>query len=59
MENIIDIDKTIYSPIGRMVVSKMASSVCWSNDHMVNEIKSNPELYKEFSVFFNKYKFEL
>jgi len=59
MENIIDIDKTIYSPIGRMVVSKMASSVCWSNDHMVNEIKSNPELYKEFSIRFNKYKFEL
>jgi len=59
MENIIDIDKTIYSQIGRMVVSKMASSVCWSNDHMVNEIKSNPELYKEFSILFNKYKFEL
>ena len=59
MENIIDIDKTIYSPIGRMVVSKMASSVCWSNDHMVNDIKSNPELYKEFSIRFNKYKFEL
>ena len=59
MENIIDIDKTIYSPIGRMVVSKMASSVCWSNDHMVNEIKSNPELYKEFSIRFNKYKHEL
>ena len=59
MENIIDIDKTIYSQIGRMVVSKMASSVCWSNDHMVNEIKSNPELYKEFSIRFNKYKFEL
>jgi hypothetical protein len=59
MENIIDIDKTIYSPIGRMVVSKMASSVCWSNDYMVNEIKSNPELYKEFSIRFNKYKFEL
>ncbi|MDA0916518.1 MAG: hypothetical protein O2784_04330 [Proteobacteria bacterium] len=59
MENIIDIDKTIYSPIGRMVVSKMASSVCWSNDHMVNEIKSNPELYKEFSIRFNKYKYEL
>ena len=59
MENIIDIDKTIYSPIGRMVVGKMASSVCWSNDHMVNEIKSNPELYKEFSIRFNKYKFEL
>jgi len=59
MENIIDIDKTIYSPIGRMVVSKMASSVCWSNDYMVNEIKSNPELYKEFSIRFNKYKYEL
>jgi len=59
MENIIDIDKTIYSPIGRMVVSKMASSVCWSNDHMVNEIKTNPELYKEFSIRFNKYKYEL
>ena len=59
MENIIDIDKTIYSPIGRMVVSKMASSVCWSNDYMVNEIKSNPELYKEFSIRFSKYKFEL
>ena len=59
MENIIDIDKTIYSPIGRMVVSKMASSVCWSNDHMVNEINSNPELYKEFSIRFNKYKYEL
>jgi len=59
MEKIIDIDKTIYSPIGRMVVSKMALSVCWSNDHMVNEIKSNPELYKEFSIRFNKYKFEL
>lgn len=59
MENIIDIDKTIYSPLGRMVVSKMASSVCWSNDHMVNEIKSNPELYKEFSIRFNKYKYEL
>ena len=59
MENIIDIDKTIYSPIGRMVVSKMASSVCWSNDHMVNEIKSNPELYKEFSIRFNKYKYDL
>jgi len=59
MENIIDIDKTIYSPVGRMVVSKMASSVCWSNDHMVNEIKSNPELYKEFSIRFNKYKYEL
>ena len=58
MENIIDINKTIYSPIGRMVVSKMASSVCWSNDHMVNEIKSNPELYKEFSIRFNKYKYE-
>ena len=42
-----------------MVVSKMAASVCWSNDHMVNEIKSNPELYKEFSIRFNKYKFEL
>ena len=59
MENIIDIDKTIYSPIGRMVVSKMASFVCWSNDYMVNQIKSNPELYKEFSIRFNKYKFEL
>ena len=59
MEKIIDIDKTIHSPIGRMVVSKMASSVCWSNDHMVNEIKSNPELYKEFSIRFNKYKYEL
>ena len=59
MENIIDLDKIIYSPIGRMVVSKMASSVCWSNDYMVNEIKSNPELYKEFSIRFNKYKFEL
>ena len=59
MENIIDIDKTIYSPIARMVVSKMASSVCWSNDYMVNEIKSNPELYKEFSIRFNKYKYEL
>ncbi|MBL6679339.1 MAG: hypothetical protein ISQ39_01005 [Alphaproteobacteria bacterium] len=59
MENIIDIDKTIYSSIGRMVVRKMASSVCWSNDHMVNEIKSNPELYKEFSIRFNKYKHEL
>ncbi|MBL6851175.1 MAG: hypothetical protein ISQ89_04420 [Alphaproteobacteria bacterium] len=59
MENIIDIDKTIYSPLCRMVVSKMASSVCWSNDHMVNEIKSNPELYKEFSIRFNKYKYEL
>ena len=59
MENIIDIDKTIYSQIGRMVVSKMASSVCWSNDYMVNEIKSNPELYKEFSIRFNKYKYEL
>jgi len=58
MENIIDIDKTIYSPIGRMVVSKMASSVCWSNDYMVNEIKSNPELYKEFSIRFNKYKID-
>ena len=42
-----------------MVVSKMASSVCWSNDYMVNEIKSNPELYKEFSIRFNKYKYEL
>ena len=59
MENIIDIDKTIYSPIGRMVVRKMASYACWSNDHMVNEIKSNPELYKEFSIRFNKYKYEL
>jgi hypothetical protein len=59
MENIIDIDKTIDSQIGRMVVSKMASSVCWSNDHMVNEIKSNPELYKEFSIRFYKYKYEL
>ena len=59
MENIIDIDKTIYSPVGRMVVSKMASSVCWSNDRIVNEIKSNPELYKEFSIRFNKYKYEL
>ena len=59
MENIIDMHKTIYSPIGRLVVSKMAKSVCWSNDHMVNEIKSNPELFKEFSIHLNKYKYQL
>ena len=59
MNNIIDIHKTINSPIGKLIVSKMASSVCWSNDHMVNEIKSNPELFKEFSIHFKKYKYQL
>ena len=34
----------------------MASSVYWSNDHMVNEIKTNPQLFKEFSFHFNEYK---
>jgi hypothetical protein len=48
MDNIIDVHKTIYSPIGRFIVSRMASSVYWSNDHMVNEIKTNPQLFKEF-----------
>ena len=59
MENIIDIHKKIDSPIGKLVVTKMATSVCWSNDHMVNEIKSNPELFKEFSIHLNKYKYQL
>jgi len=59
MNNIIDIQKTINSPIGKLIVTKMASSVCWSNDHMVNEIKSNPELFKEFSIHFKKYKYQL
>ena len=59
MNNIIDIQETINSPIGKLIVSKMASSVCWSNDHMVNEIKSNPELFKEFSIHFYKYKYQL
>ena len=39
MDNIIDVHKTIYSPIGRFIVSRMASSVYWSNDHTVNEYK--------------------
>ena len=34
----------------------MSSSVYWSNDHMVNEIKTNPQLFKEFSFHFNEYK---
>ena len=59
MNNIIDIQKTINSPIGKLIVSKMPSSVCWSNDRMVNEIKSNPELFKEFSIHFDKYKYQL
>lgn len=59
MNNIIEIQKTINSPIGKLIVTKMVSSVCWSNDHMVNEIKSNPELFKEFSIHFNKYKCQL
>ncbi len=59
MNNIIDIQKTINSPIGKLIVTKMASSVCWSNDHMVNEIKSNTELFKEFSIHFDKYKRQL
>ena len=52
MNNIIDIQETINSPIGKLIVSKMASYVFWSNDLMVNEIKSNPELFKEFSIRF-------
>jgi len=56
MDNIIDVHKTIYSPIGRFIVSRMASSVYWSNDHMVNEIKTNPQLFKDFSFYFNEYK---
>ena len=59
MENNIDIHKKIDSPIGKLVVTKMAASVCWSNAHMVNEIKSNPELFKEFSNHFNNYKYQL
>ena len=59
MNNIIDIQKTINSPIGKLIVTKMASSVCWYKDHMVNEIKSNAELFKEFSIHFNKYKRQL
>lgn len=59
MNNIIEIQKTINSPIGKLIVSKMATSVCWSNHHMVNEIKSNPELFKEFSNHFNNYKYQL
>ena len=55
MDNIIDVHKTIYSPIGRFIVSRMASSVYWSNDHMVNEIKTNPQLFKEFSFHFIEY----
>ena len=55
MNNIIDIQKTIDSPMGKLIVSKMASSVCWSNDHMVNEIKTNPQLFKEFSFHFIEY----
>jgi len=39
MDNIIDVHKTIYSPIGRIIVSRMASSVYWSHVHMVNEYK--------------------
>jgi hypothetical protein len=59
MDNIIDVHKTIYSPIGRFIVSRMASSVYWSNDYMVNEIKTNPQLFKEFSFHFNEYKKQL
>lgn len=59
MDNIIDVHKTIYSPIGRFIVSRMASFVCWSNDHIVNEIKSNPQLFKEFSFHFNEYTNQL
>ena len=59
MNNIIDIQKTINSPIGKLIVTKMASSVCWSNDHMINEIKYNPELFQEFSIHFDKYKRQL
>ena len=59
MDHIIDVHKTIYSPIGRLIVSRMASSVYWSYDHMVNEIKTNPQLFKEFSFHFNEYKKQL
>ena len=59
MNNIIDVHKTIYSPIGRLIVCRIASSVFWSNDHMVNEIKTNPQLFKEFSFHFNQYKMQL
>ena len=59
MDNIIDVHKTIYSPIGRFIVSRMASSVYWSHDHMVNEIKTNLQLFKEFSFHFNEYKKQL
>ena len=59
MENIIDIQKKINSPLGKLIISKMASSVCLSNDYMANEIKSNPELFKEFSIHFNKYRYQL
>ncbi len=59
MENIIDIHKTIYCPVGRLVVSKMASFVCWSIDHMVNVKLSNSKLFKEFPIHFNKYKYKL
>jgi hypothetical protein len=55
MDNIIDVHKTIYSPIGRFIVSRMASFVCWSNDHIDNEIKTNPQLFKEFSFHFIEY----
>ena len=58
MNNFIDMQKTINSPIGKLIISNMASSVCWLYDHMVNEIKSNSELFKGFSLYVNKYKYQ-
>ena len=56
MDNIIDVHKTIYSPIESLIVIRMSSSICWSNEHIINEIKTNPQLFKEFSFHFNEYK---
>ena len=38
------------------LIKKMASSVCWSYDHMLNEIKTNPAMLYEYKK--NIYNYE-
>ena len=56
MNTNLDTKKLFNTPEGIYIIKKMASSVCWSYDHMLNEIKTNPAMLYEYKKNIHNYE---